>query len=101
MFDRGGVNQIRSLFSGDPTKRVYEYEEGSDDFERLYVKVGDEDVKLHDIPKDVRTHILRQLFISGEALTSENIAEEYVNAGRPKDTNTYDKNIKINMMRGK
>ncbi len=101
LFDRGGVNQVRSLFGGDPTKQVYEYKEGSDDFKRLYVEIGDETVYLHDIPLNLRSHILRQLFITGEALTSENIAEEYVNAGRPKDTDTYDKNIKINMMRGK
>jgi len=100
LFDRGGINQLRSILGGDPTKKVYDFEKGSDDFKRLYVEIGDEAVYLKEIPTNVRSTILRQLFISGEALTSENIAKEWVNAGKPGDSDTYKNNIRINMMKG-
>ena len=81
MFDKGFWG---GTFGVDTKRKVYEFAEGSDDFKRLYVTVGNEDVKLHDIPKDVRTEISRQLFIEGSPLTSENIAKEYLDKGRPK-----------------
>lgn len=97
MFDKGFFG---GTFGFDTKKKIYDYEEGSDDFKRLYIKVNDETIYLQEIPKNVRSTILRQLFISGEALSSENIANEWVNAGKPGDSDTYKKNIKINMMKG-
>ena len=97
MFDKGIFG---SPFGIDKKVGVYEVERGSDDFKRLYVKVNDETIYLQEIPPNVRSSIMRQLFISGESLTSESIANEWVNTGKPGDSDTYKKNIKINMMRG-
>ena len=97
MFDKGFFG---GTFGIDREKGVYEFEEGSDDFKRLYVKVNDETIYLKEIPPNVRSSIMRQLFVSGESLTSENIANEWVNTGKPGDSDTYKNNIKINMMRG-
>jgi len=97
MFDKGIFG---SPFGIDKKVAVYEVERGSDDFKRLYVKVNDETIYLQEIPTNVRSTILRQLFISGEALTSENIANEWVNAGKPGDSDTYKNNLRINMLKG-
>ena len=48
----------------------------------------------------VKSEIMKYLLINGEPLTYENIAEQYVTAGRPKDTDAYKKGLKIDMMRG-
>ena len=70
------------------------------DYDRLYVNVGDEAVYLKDIPMNVKSEIMKYLLINGEPLTYENIAEQYVTAGRPKTTDAYKKGLKIDMMRG-
>ena len=97
MFDKGFFG---GTFGIDTKKKIYDFEEGSDDFKRLYIKVNDETIYLQEIPTNVRSTILRQLFISGEALTSENIANEWVNAGKPGNSDTYKNNIRINMLKG-
>ena len=97
MFDKGFFG---GTFGIDSKKKIYDYEEGSDDFKRLYVKVNDETIYLQEIPTNVRSTILRQLFISGETLTSENVANEWVNAGKPSNSDTYKNNIRINMLKG-
>ena len=70
------------------------------DYDRLYVDVNDETVYLKDIPMNVKSEIMKYLLINGEPLTYENIAEQYVTAGRPKTTDAYKKGLKIDMMRG-
>ena len=82
----------------DNTKALYATKDK--DYDRLYVNVGDEAVYLKDIPFNVKSEIMKYLLINGEPLTYENIAEQYVTAGRPKDTNAYKKGLKIDMMRG-
>lgn len=82
----------------DNTKPLYATKDK--DFDRLYVNVDDETVYLKDIPFNVKSEIMKYLLINGEPLTYENIAEQYVTAGRPKDTNAYKKGLKIDMMRG-
>ena len=66
----------------------------------MYVNVDDETVYLNDIPFNVKSEIMKYLLINGEPLTYENIAEQYVTAGRPKDTDAYKNGLKIDMMRG-
>ena len=66
----------------------------------MYVNVGDEAVYLKDIPMNVRSEIMKYLLINGEPLTSENIAESFVTAGRPKTSDAYKKGLKIDMMKG-
>ena len=97
MFDKGFWGGTAGI---DTKRKVYEFEEGSDDFDRLYVKVDDATIYLKEIPPNVRSEILRQLFIGGEALSSEAIANEWVNKGKPKNTDAYKNAIKIEMMRG-
>ena len=97
MFDKGFWG---GTFGVDTKRKVYEFEEGSDDFKRVYVKVDDATIYLKEIPPNVRTKISRQLFISGEALSSEAIAKEWVDKGKPKNTDAYENAIKIEMMRG-
>ena len=97
MFDKGFWGGTAGV---DTKRKVYEFEEGSDDFDRLYVKVDDATIYLKEIPLNVRTKISRQLFISGEALSSEAIANEWVDKGKPKNTDAYENAIKIEMMRG-
>ena len=70
------------------------------DYDRLYVDVNDETVYLKDIPMNVKSEIMKYLLINGEPLTYENIAEQYVIAGRPKTSDAYKKGLKIDMMRG-
>jgi len=70
------------------------------DYDRLYVDVNDETVYLKDIPMNVKSEIMKYLLINGEPLTYENIAEQYVTAGRPKTSDAYKKGLKIDMMRG-
>ena len=48
----------------------------------------------------IYNEIMKYLLINGEPLTYENIAEQYVTAGRPKDTDAYKNGLKIDMMRG-
>ena len=38
--------------------------------------------------------------VEGSPLTSENIAKEYLDKGRPKNTDAYKNAIKVEMMRG-
>ena len=82
----------------DNTKPLYATKDK--DFDRLYVNVDDETVYLNDIPFNVKSEIMKYLLINGEPLTYENIAEQYVTAGRPKDTDAYKNGLKIDMMRG-
>ena len=82
----------------DNTKPLYATKDK--DFDRLYVNVDDETVYLNDIPFNVKSEIMKYLLINGEPLTYENIAEQYVTAGRPKNTDAYKKGLKIDMMRG-
>ena len=82
----------------DNTKALYATKDK--DYDRLYVNVGDEAVYLKDIPFNVKSEIQKYLLINGEPLTYENIAEQYVIAGRPKTSDAYKKGLKIDMMRG-
>ena len=82
----------------DNTKPLYATKDT--DYDRLYVNVGDEAVYLKDIPMNVKSEIQKYLLINGEPLTYENIAEQYVIAGRPKTSDAYKKGLKIDMMRG-
>ena len=81
----------------DNTKPLYATKDT--DYDRLYVNVNDETVYLKDISMNVKSEIMKYLLINGEALTYENIAEQYVTAGRPKTSDDY-KKVKIDMMRG-
>ena len=85
------------------TKSFFEYKKK--DFEQLYVDVnkGDgfsEKVYLKDIPTNLQSRIQQALLNRGIAPTYQNMAQEYYDTGRPKDTDTYEKGLKINIMRG-
>ena len=87
----------------DNTKSFFEYKKG--DFEQLYIKVdkGDgltETVYLKDIPTNLQSRIQKALLNRGIAPTYANMAQEYYDTGRPKNTDSYEKSLKINMMRG-
>ena len=99
MFDKGFFGGTLG-FDITGKKNVYHYEEGSKDFDRLYVEVGDQDIYLREIPMNVRSEISRNLLINGEPITTQNIANSWVEAGMPKDTDTYKKGLRIIMMRG-
>ena len=57
-------------------------------------------VYLNDIPTNLQSRIQKALLNRGIAPTYQNMAQEYFDTGRPKDTDTYEKSLKINMMRG-
>ena len=93
----------RKIGSFDSTKAFFEYKKS--DFDQLYIKVDTKDgntvsVYLNDIPTNLQSRIQKALLNRGIAPTYQNMAQEYFDTGRPKDTDTYEKSLKINMMRG-
>ena len=87
----------------DNTQSFFNYEDS--DYDRLYIEIDTgqgktETVYLHDMPKDLQSRIGRTLLIGGQAPTFENIANEYYKAGRPKDTDTYEKHLQKTIFLG-
>ena len=93
----------RKIGSFDPTQAAFNYKDS--DYDQLYIEINTgkgktETVYLHDMPKDLQSRISRTLLIGGQALTFENIANEYYKAGRPKDTDTYEKHLQKTIFLG-
>jgi len=87
----------------DNTQSFFNYKDS--DYDRLYIEIDTgqgktETVYLHDMPKDLQSRIGRTLLIGGQAPTFENIANEYYKAGRPKDTDTYEKHLQKTIFLG-
>jgi len=87
----------------DNTKAFFNYKDS--DYERLYIEIDTgkgktETVYLYEIPKDLQSRIGRTLLIGGQAPSFENIANEFYKAGRPKDTDTYEKHLQKTIFLG-
>ena len=85
------------------TKSFFQYK--TSDFDQLFIEVDTKDgdtvaVYLNDIPMNLQSRIQKALLNRGLPPTYQNMAQEYYDTGRPKDTDTYEKSLKINMMRG-
>jgi len=87
----------------DNTKAFFNYKDS--DYDRLYIEIDTgqgktETVYLYEIPKDLQSRIGRTLLIGGQAPSFENIANEFQKAGRPKDTDTYEKHLQKTIFLG-
>tara|TARA_Y100001938_G_scaffold63820_1_gene88795 strand:+ start:2967 stop:5537 length:2571 start_codon:yes stop_codon:yes gene_type:complete len=93
----------RKIGSFDSKQAAFNYKDS--DYDQLYIEINTgkgktETVYLHEMPPSLQSRIGRTLLIGGQAPTFENIANEYYKAGRPKDTDTYEKHLQKTIFLG-